>query len=57
MDKHTSKKGQWMVRLDDRTTIWHFSCPFCGHGYSTRTFIKKDSCSHCGADLRGEEDG
>jgi uncharacterized protein (DUF983 family) len=50
--RNAVKKGQWMVRLDDRTTIWHFACPFCGHGYSARTFIKKDSCSHCGADMK-----
>ena len=51
------KKGRWMVRLDDRTTTWHFACPFCGAGYSARTFYKKPSCANCAADLRGEEDG
>lgn len=51
--RNAGKKGQWMVRLDDRTTIWHFRCPFCGAGYSVKTFTKKESCTYCGADMRG----
>ena len=46
------KKGKWILVTDNRGQ--HFECDKCGEW---RYHQGQNFCSHCGADMRGEQNG
>ena len=52
VDAEPVRHGEWEFVYEDTNEELRFECSLC-KGFSTR----ENFCPHCGADMRGEDDG